>query len=37
MKKPLEILKDVTGEGLNAQYLIDYLYKKYSDVYQLDL
>ena len=23
MKKPLEILKDVTGEGLNAQYLID--------------
>lgn len=37
MKKPLEILKDVTGEGLNAQYLIDYLYKKYSDVYQLEL
>ena len=35
-KKPLEILKDVTGEGLNAQYLIDYLYKKYSDVYQLE-
>ncbi|MCM3361744.1 carboxypeptidase M32 [Niallia sp. Sow4_A1] len=36
MKKPLEILKDVTGEGLNAQYLIDYLYTKYSDVYQLE-
>lgn len=34
-KKPLEILADVTGEGLNAQYLIDYLYEKYSKVYQL--
>ncbi|CAM4046154.1 carboxypeptidase M32 [Mesobacillus thioparans] len=35
MKKPLEILTDVTGEGLNAQYLVDYLYEKYSKVYQL--
>jgi len=35
MKKPLEILNDVTGEGLNAQYLIDYLSEKYSKVYQL--
>ncbi len=35
MKKPLEILNDVTGEGLNAQYLVDYLYDKYSKVYQL--
>lgn len=35
MKKPLEILTDVTGEGLNAQYLIDYLYEKYGKVYQL--
>ncbi|WP_442600372.1 carboxypeptidase M32 [Neobacillus sp. D3-1R] len=35
MKKPLEILHDVTGEGLNASYLVDYLYKKYSKVYQL--
>jgi len=35
MKKPLEILHDVTGEGLNAQYLIDYLEEKYSRVYQL--
>jgi carboxypeptidase Taq len=34
-KKPLEILHDVTGEGLNAQYLIDYLYEKYGKVYQL--
>ncbi|WP_462411983.1 carboxypeptidase M32 [Neobacillus sp. Marseille-QA0830] len=35
MKKPLEILHDVTGEGLNAKYLIDYLYDKYEKVYQL--
>lgn len=35
MKKPLEILTDVTGEGLNAQYLVDYLTEKYSKVYQL--
>jgi carboxypeptidase Taq len=35
MKKPLEILTDVTGEGLNAQYLVDYLYEKYNNVYQL--
>ncbi len=34
-KKPLEILHDITGEGLNAQYLIDYLYEKYGKVYQL--
>ncbi|WP_286228966.1 carboxypeptidase M32 [Neobacillus mesonae] len=36
LKKPLEILRDVTGEGLNAQYLIDYLYDKYGKVYQLN-
>lgn len=36
MKKPLEILNDVTGEGLNARYLIDYLYEKYSEIYQLN-
>ncbi|MFK9093399.1 carboxypeptidase M32 [Bacillus salipaludis] len=35
MKKPLEILHDVTGEGLNAKYLIDYLYEKFGKVYQL--
>ncbi|MEH7272753.1 carboxypeptidase M32 [Neobacillus vireti] len=35
LKKPLEILKDITGEGLNAQYLVDYLYDKYGKVYQL--
>ena len=35
MKKPLEILNEVTGEGLNAQHLIDYLYDKYGKLYQL--
>ncbi|MDQ0228813.1 carboxypeptidase M32 [Metabacillus malikii] len=34
-KKPLEILRDVTGEGLNAQYLIDYLEEKYRRIYNL--
>ncbi|MGE8204281.1 carboxypeptidase M32 [Heyndrickxia sp. NPDC080065] len=35
LKKPLEILKDVTGEGLNARYLIEYLTEKYTNVYKL--
>ncbi|WP_173916340.1 carboxypeptidase M32 [Halobacillus sp. Marseille-Q1614] len=33
-KKPLEILQDVTGEGLNPSYLIEYLTKKYKHIYQ---
>lgn len=35
MKKPLEILEDATGEGLNAEHLADYLEKKYTKIYQL--
>lgn len=35
MKKPLEILKEATGEGLNAEHLAKYLEDKYSKVYQL--
>lgn len=35
MKKPLEILQDVTGEGLNAAYLVHYLQNKYKEIYQL--
>lgn len=35
MKQPLEILHDVTGEGLNAKYLIEHLESKYSRLYQL--
>ncbi|MCA0983068.1 carboxypeptidase M32 [Halobacillus yeomjeoni] len=34
MKKPLEILNEVTGEGLNADYLINYLTNKYKNIYQ---
>ncbi|WP_374054136.1 carboxypeptidase M32 [Rossellomorea sp. FM04394] len=36
MKKPLEIIREVTGEGLNAQYLAEYLTEKYSKVYSLN-
>ncbi|MEW9049885.1 MAG: carboxypeptidase M32 [Neobacillus sp.] len=36
LKKPLDLLQDVTGEGLNAQYLVDYLYDKYSKIYNLN-
>src|SRR5690606_15022403 len=35
LKKPLEIIKDVTGEELNAEYLIQYLEAKYSEIYKL--
>ncbi|WP_342614093.1 carboxypeptidase M32 [Peribacillus frigoritolerans] len=34
-KKPLEILKETTGEGLNVQYLIEYLENKYKEVYKI--
>nr|WP_081988526.1 carboxypeptidase M32 [Halobacillus sp. BBL2006] len=34
MKKPLEILNDVTGEGLNPDYIIRYLTDKYKKIYQ---
>lgn len=34
-KKPLEILKDATGEGLNVDYLIQYLEAKYRKIYEL--
>lgn len=35
LKKPIEILNDVTGEPLNASHLIKYLTEKFSDVYRL--
>jgi carboxypeptidase Taq len=35
IKKPIEILQDVTGENLNADYLIQYLTNKYKEVYRL--
>lgn len=34
-KKPMEILKETTGEGLNVQYLIKYLEHKYKEVYKI--
>ncbi|MFC7370578.1 carboxypeptidase M32 [Fictibacillus iocasae] len=36
MKKPIEILNDVTGEGLNPDYLIEYFEEKYSSIYSLN-
>jgi len=35
MKKPLELLQEATGEGLNATYLAEYLEGKYGQIYQL--
>ena len=35
MKKPLDIIRDTTGEGLNAKYLADYLEEKYTRLYNL--
>lgn len=35
MKKPLELMNDITGEGLEPKYLIDYLQQKYQGIYQL--
>lgn len=35
MKKPLEIVEDVTNEKLNAAYLVNYLTKKYTGIYKL--
>ncbi len=33
-KEPLEILHDVTGEGLNPDYLVNYLEEKYQKIYK---
>lgn len=35
MKSPRELVEAITGEGTNANYLVDYLVKKYSDIYKL--
>lgn len=34
MKKPLELLEDITNEQLNPDYLVEYLNKKYSSIYE---
>ncbi|TFB24003.1 carboxypeptidase M32 [Filobacillus milosensis] len=33
MKQPLELLNEVTGEGLNPNHLINYLEEKYGKIY----
>lgn len=33
MKKPLELLQDITNESLNPDYLVQYLTEKYSEIY----
>ncbi|MUK87305.1 carboxypeptidase M32 [Ornithinibacillus sp. L9] len=35
MKKPLQIIEDVTNEQLNPDYLVAYLTEKYSSIYSL--
>lgn len=35
MKQPLELIEQVTGEGLNPDHLIQYLTNKYTEIYQL--
>ncbi|WP_156289200.1 carboxypeptidase M32 [Oceanobacillus salinisoli] len=35
MKKPLELIEDVTREKLNTDYLVTYLTAKYTEIYQL--
>lgn len=34
--KPAELIKIITGQELISKYFIEYLNKKYSDIYQLD-
>lgn len=36
MKKPLELLEDITNEQLNPDYLINYLKNKYSRIYEFE-
>ncbi|WP_182199374.1 carboxypeptidase M32 [Paraliobacillus salinarum] len=35
MKKPLELITDVTGKSLDASYLVNYLTDKYTHIYEL--
>ena len=35
VKKPLELLEEATGEGLNGNHLAEYLEAKYTKIYQL--
>jgi carboxypeptidase Taq len=33
--EPKELMKRITGEGLNIAYFVDYIKEKYSHVYNL--
>ncbi|HEX7056409.1 MAG TPA: carboxypeptidase M32 [Bacilli bacterium] len=35
LQKPAEIIRNVTGEGLDARYLTDYLERKFKHIYRL--
>lgn len=35
LRTPSELIKNVTGKPLDPQYLVDYLTKKYTDIYKL--
>ena len=35
LRKPEELIKEITGEDLNAQYFVDYLKEKYGKIYQV--
>ncbi|AWB44899.1 carboxypeptidase M32 [Paenibacillus sp. CAA11] len=35
-RKPAELVRDITGEDLNPDYLADYLEQKYSEIYGLN-
>jgi carboxypeptidase Taq len=35
LKNPSEILEEVTGESINSGYLVEYLTKKYTEIYDL--
>ncbi|MBX2860975.1 MAG: carboxypeptidase M32 [Vampirovibrio sp.] len=35
VETPEDLLRAVTGEGLNPQYFIDYLWQKYSELYSI--
>ena len=35
MRSPRQLVEAITGEGTNATYLVEYLEKKYTDIYKL--
>lgn len=35
MRKTKQLLRDITGEDFNPRYYIDYLTKKFTEIYEL--